>query len=268
MKILKTPRLLPLALLLACEGETELLTVRVWGEAYIEEGIPTDAFVDGWSVKFDRFLVSVGEVEVASSAGGETLAEPRFQVFDLARPSDGAGHQLTGAEVSPGRYDVTAFTIAPAADLVAGNASTADLETLRAGGFSLYVVGSASKGDVKKTFRWGFTTRTRYDACESLAQVRGGEPADVQLTIHGDHLFYDDLFSDSPNVTFDLIAGADGDGDGEVTQAELSAVDLRPLANYQVGSTDIVDLWRFIEQQTTTLGHIDGEGHCEATREP
>ena len=52
-----------------------------------------------------------------------------------------------------------------------------------------------------------------------------------------------------------------------MTQAELAAVDLRPLENYQVGSTDITDLWRFIEQQTTTLGHIDGEGHCDATRE-
>jgi len=47
----------------------------------------------------------------------------------------------------------------------------------------------------------------------------------------------------------------------------LLAVDLRPLANYQVGSADIVDLWHFIEQQTTTVGHIDGEGHCEAARE-
>ena len=39
------------------------------------------------------------------------------------------------------------------------------------------------------------------------------------------------------------------------------------LANYQVGSTDIMDLWHFIEHQTTTIGHIDGEGHCETIRE-
>ena len=53
----------------------------------------------------------------------------------------------------------------------------------------------------------------------------------------------------------------------EVSQAELEAVDIRPLANYQVGSTDIMDLWHFIEHQTTTIGHIDGEGHCETIRE-
>jgi hypothetical protein len=98
--------------------------------------------------------------------------------------------------------------------------------------------------------------------------VSGGAEARVELTIHGDHLFYDDLFSSEPSVRFDLIADADRNGDWDISQEELLAVDLRPLPNYQVGSTDIVDLWRFIEQQTTTLGHIDGEGHCEATREP
>ena len=96
--------------------------------------------------------------------------------------------------------------------------------------------------------------------------MRGGQPAVVQLTIHGDHLLYDDLFSETPNVAFTLIADADADNDGEVSRAELEAVDLRPLPNYQVGSTDIVDLWHFIEHLTTTLGHIDGEGHCKATR--
>ncbi|HEY0133270.1 MAG TPA: hypothetical protein VGB85_04295, partial [Nannocystis sp.] len=137
----------------------------------------------------------------------------------------------------------------------------------RSGGYSLYVSGQATRDDVAVRFAWGFTTTTRYTACESQALVDNLHAPKIELTIHGDHLFYDDLFASEPKVSFDLIASADADGDGEVTQAELTAVDLRPLANYQVGSTGIVDLWHFIEHQTTTLGHIDGEGHCEATRE-
>ena len=257
--------LLPLALLFAaCEGGEEALTVRVYGEDFIEAGIPADVFVDGWSVGFDRFLVSVGAVEVA---GAGSLSEPRFQVFDLVEGSEGAGQEVAVAQVPVGRYDDTAFVIAADPDAVAGNASPADMATMKDGGYSLYVAGSARKGTVTKRFQWGFTTRTSYAACASQAQLRVGAPAEVQLTIHGDHLFYDDLFAEEPNVAFDLVAAADVDGDGEVTQAELAAVDLRPLENYQVGSTDITDLWRFIEQQTTTLGHIDGEGHCDATRE-
>lgn len=111
------------------------------------------------------------------------------------------------------------------------------------GGLSVYVAGSATKGDEVETFTWGFTGRTRYEACESEAVVKAATQASVQLTIHGDHLFYDDLFSETPSVRFDLIAAADGDGDGDITQAELAAVDIRPLANYQVGSTGITNLW-------------------------
>lgn len=258
----KHHRLLLLTLLAACDPDEATLEVRVFGEAFIEAGIPAAAFVDGWAVTFDRFLISVGEVEVAGA-----LEQPRFQVFDLARPSDGVGHELAAATVAYGRHDDTRFVVAPATDAVAGNASADDLKTMQAGGYSVYVAGEAIRGDAAVRFAWGFTTRTRYTACESLADVRDGDGASVQLTIHGDHLFYDDLTSETPNVRFDLIAGADGDGDGEVTQAELTAVDLRPLSDYQVGGADIVDLWRFIEQQTTTLGHIDGEGHCEAVRE-
>ncbi|MBK7829112.1 hypothetical protein [Nannocystis sp.] len=251
----------------ACDtARDEALEVRIYGEEYIEEGLPVEIFVDGWSLRYDKFLVSVGGVAVAEKGSEPGLREPAFQVFDLTRASDGAGQEVASELVSLGRYDDTSFTIAPAADATAGNASAEDLALMVDGGFSVYVAGTATKGDVSKHFAWGFATHTDYSECESLADVRGGQPAVVQLTIHGDHLLYDDLYSKTPNVTFTLVAEADADNDGEVSQAELEAVDLRPLPNYQVGSTDIVDLWHFIEHLTTTLGHIDGEGHCKGTR--
>ena len=260
-------RLLLISTLLlgSCTYDHATLEVRIYGEELIEVGIPADVFVDGWALRYEKFLVSVGEVEAQRDGVEGGLSEPNYQVFDLTRPSEGAGQRVASEPVVDGRYDATQFVIGPAADALAGNASAADLETMRAGGYSLYAAGQATKGDVTMRFAWGFATRTRYTACESLAEV-GGAPARIELTIHGDHLFYDDLFSSTPNISFDLVANADADGDGEVTQAELLAVDLRPLANYQVGSTDIVDLWHFIEQKTTTVGHIDGEGHCEAAR--
>lgn len=256
------------AALLACDtARDEALAVRIWGEAYIEAGLPAEIFSDGWSVRYEKFLVSVGGVAVAEKGSAPGLSVTGFQVFDLTRPSDGAGQEVGSDLVPLGRYDDTSFTIAAAAEATAGNATEADLKLMLDGKFSVYVAGTAKKGEASKTFAWGFATHTDYSACESLAEVRGGQPAVVQLTIHGDHLLYDDLFSPTPNVTFELIAAADTDGDGEVTRAELAAVDLRPLANYQVGSTDITDLWHFIEHLTTTIGHIDGEGHCKATRE-
>jgi len=259
--------LLSAVLLSACTFGHSPLDVHIYGEEFIEAGIPAEVFADAWALRFDKFLVSVGEVEVTRAGAEGGVYARNYQIFDLTRPSDGAGHEVASTPVVDGQYDDTQFVVAPAADAVAGNASEADLELMRAGGHSVYVAGEATKGDVTMRFGWGFATRTSYTRCESLAEVVGNVMANVELTIHGDHLFYDDLFAEEPAVRFDLVAGADADGDGEVTQAELVVVDLRPLENYQVGSTDIVDLWHFIEHQTTTLGHIDGEGHCEASRD-
>lgn len=255
-----------LVLLAACapdEGEVE---VRIYGEEFIEEGIPASVFADGWALQFDSFLISVGSVNVAPAGEAAGLDELGFQVYDLSQPSMGLGQLVTGGQV-PGGPQFAAYMVAPDAKAVASGVSEADLARMQDGGLALYVAGSATKAGVTKTFAWGFATKTSYSDCESVAKVDADTPATVELTIHGDHLFYDDLFSETPDVRFDLVAQADVDGDGEVTQAELLAVDLRPLTNYQVGSTGIVDLWHFIEHQTGTLGHIDGEGHCRSTTE-
>ena len=262
--------------LTACEPAESELQVRVYGEAFIEEGIPADVFADGWALRFDRFLVSPGEARVSAPASAGTIAgsEP-LQVSALPRPSTGAGQLVASAMVPVGAYREAAYQIAPYVEydlsygdeFVESDATAEDRELMKTGGFSVYVAGAATKGAVTKTFAWGFATRTSYSACEADVEVEGPDPDSVEITVHGDHLFYDDLFAEEPNVAFDLVAGADVDGDGAVTRAELEAVDLRPLANYQVGSTGIVDLWRFIEHQTTTLGHINGEGHCQSTRE-
>jgi hypothetical protein len=246
------------------EGDLE---VRVYGEEFIEAGIPADEFADGWAVEFDKFLVVVGEVAVAEDGLDPALRAAGFQVFDLAAASEGRGQLVAADRVPTGAYADTAYVIAPAGDAVAGNADAADVEMMKDLGFSVYVAGSARKDGATKTFAWGFASRTEYSACESRAELAAEDAAAVQLTIHGDHLFYDDLFSETPAVRFEQIALADANGDGEVSRGELEAVDLAPFANYQVGSTGITDLWHFIEHQTTTLGHIDGEGHCEAVRE-
>lgn len=255
-----------LVLLAACAPDEGELEVRIYGEAFIEEGIPAAEFADGWALQFDSFLISVGSVAVGPAGEAPGLDELGYQVYDLSQPSMGLGQRVTGAAVPVGRQYAT-FVVRPDADAVASGVSEADLARLQDGGLALYVAGSATKEGVTKTFAWGFATNTSYSDCKSEAEVEADQAATVELTIHGDHLFYDDLFSETPDVRFDLVAQADVDGDGEVTQAELLAVDLRPLTNYQVGSTGIVDLWHFIEYQTGTLGHIDGEGHCLSVTE-
>lgn len=249
--------------LLACGSKPGPLQVTIYGEEFIEEGIPADEFSDGWKLTFTKFLVSLGDVSAANQHDAPAILDSTYRIFDLTRPSSGNGHNVLSAEVPGGTYNHVGYRIAPPpAGAILGNAVAADLDRLRQGGFGLYVEGTAMKGTTTKTIRWGFTGKTRYGECHSTAVIDGGS-AKSQITIHADHLLYDDLFSSEPNVSFELVASADRNGDGEVTQAELAAVDISTQARYQVGSTGIRDLWSFISYQTATVGHIDGEGHCE-----
>lgn len=256
-----------LAALAGCGGDEAgrgTLAVEVWGEEYIEEGIPAEEFVDGWSVTFDRFLVVIGDVTVARGDGGPDIDDPTQRVFDLTRPGP---YPFLTQEVPAGRYDNTGYTIAPAgAGAIAGNATAADLELMQSEGYAVYAEGTAEqrRHSVAMTFAWGFERTTSYVECHSGADLNDGESGTVQLTIHADHLFYDDLFSEEPDVTFEVLAEADDDGNSELTPEELAAYDLTALPNYGTGSTGIENLWDFIDHLTGTLGHIDGEGHCHA----
>ncbi|WAS99431.1 hypothetical protein [Nannocystis punicea] len=249
--------LLPLLLACACTAAAErTYEASVYGEEFIEEGIPAAIFSDGWSVSFDKFLVSVGDITVADQPLGD---EGAYWIFDLAQASDGAGFPI--AEGTIAAEDAHAgYVLGPGVDPVAGNATADDVALMKQGGHSIYVEGTATRGGEELTFIWGFNTRTRYSDCELVGST------DVQLTIHADHLFYDDLFSENPKVAFDLIAASD-DGDGELTADDLRQVDITTQERYQVGDlTNVTDLWSFVEQLTATLGHINGEGHCVALR--
>lgn len=90
----------------------------------------------------------------------------------------------------------------------------------------------------------------------------GGE-AGTELTIHGDHLFYDGLEDPDAGLQGQPIVAADADGNGVITQDELAAVDVAGLG-YSVGQhSEVTDLDAFITFLTRTLGHVDGEGHCQ-----
>lgn len=238
------------------EGEGTL-RVSIYGEEFIEDTIPADIVVDGWQIDFSKFLVSVGDI-----SADEIDLDGHF-VFDLAQPSGGDGHEVGAIMVPAGIVEHVDYRVGPSTSATAGNAGASDVELMNGMGYSIYIEGAATRDDENIAFAWGFDTDTVYAHCETQQDVSDGDEATSQMTIHADHLFYDDLDLPDPNVTFDLVAMADAEPDGAVTPEELGAVDITGLPNYGVGSRDIDDLWAFIEAQTSTLGHIDGEGHCD-----
>lgn len=266
MKILSILTLASALAVTGCEsdddGGTGTLKVELWGEEFIEEGIGADEFADGWSVTFDRFLVNLGNVRVAREGRDPAIDEPAFRVFDLAATTGPL--VIAQAVVPAGDYGHAAYTIAPVtAASTAGNAAQADIAHMAAAGWSIWVEGTATKDARTVAFSWGFATSTTYDPCHSEGVVTDGAETAVQITIHGDHLFYDSAVSEEPELRFQDLANADADDDGQLTQAEMAAHGILALEHYGVGSLDIDNLWEYVSHMTTTLGHIDGEGHCE-----
>ncbi len=249
---------IPLLLVTGCTG-TGTWTVETWGEGYIEDEIPVADVGDGYAIVFDGFLIAVGGVALVDGNGEVVASFEGQQVFDMAQ----AGPHPVGEAGAPAtHYDHVDMTIGPAAGAVAGNASEDQVAFMNDNGLSISATGSASLGGDSYAFSWDFDTDTLY-ACEPDLTIADNGEGRTQLTIHGDHLFYDDLEDPDAGVAFGVLAAADEDGDGEITRAELEAVDVAGTG-YGVGQySEVTDLWAFVAHLTRTLAHIDGEGHCQ-----
>lgn len=267
-----------MALLLAgCGGGSGDVSFTTWGEEYIEDKIPASELADGWEITFDKLLIHIGHVTVSDAEGNVGAKMDGTIVFNHKLAGEKPVFTAEGLEAK--RWENVSFEVPvadPAAELSEG-VTEEDRALLVDNKAAVYVLGKATKGAETKTFEWFFGVGTRYGDCrgdldgkETLgALVTNGGVDEIQLTIHGDHFFYDDLQGDEAVLRFDAIAAADANDDGAVTLEELSAVKLVdiPEGTYGTGSVDDVnDLRAFVTALSQTLGHFRGEGECTAKR--
>jgi hypothetical protein len=234
--------------------------VTITSDDLARNGIP--ATTDGWSIAYDRFLVTVGNAQFDGD-GCNDYSEANYNRIVSARV---AGAQRLGVLYGLGQCDfgfrvsnpsvffspTSPDPAAQAGNTLAGAGVTDSDGTLmstpetdpytkgpaRPGaccGISIYVKGSAKRGDVTKTFTWPFRRRARYQKCsttvsgtkvQGLALTSGGHVG-ADLRIHGGALFADSLDETHAKLRFDVFADADteyGNGDGDVTLAELGRV--------------------------------------------
>ncbi|MEL7240015.1 MAG: hypothetical protein AAGK78_14255, partial [Planctomycetota bacterium] len=207
------------ATVVACgeDGEGNL-SVTTYGEDFIEVEIPAAAsadgegFVDGASVVYSKFLVSFTDLRVANSGGevGATLGPVGVWDLTLSGP-----HSMTDFTVAADTWSDVGITIQPDAAAVAGNASSADAQDLVANGASVRTVGAATYQGTTYNFDWYFTTATEYRNCVDGDGVAGvvvpdGGNVQMEITVHGDHLFFDDLQAEGSALRFAAFAAADG----------------------------------------------------------
>lgn len=259
-----------------CATPSGGLEVMTYGEAFIEQQIPaaregSPGFVDEYHVVFERFLYVLSEVTIANGTSSARTSDAR--VFDLHRAGPHVAARFEG--VAPGRWDRVGAVIAPAEGPVAGNARPEDVRLMAERGYSVYVEGYAQDGRGRVRFAWGFDGATRYEGCAAedgapgvlmLAEGPGG----FELTLHGDHLFYDDLQSETSVLRFAAFAEGDADGDGEVTLEELERVELStlPKGQYGVGEyASVTNLRGYLSTLSRLLLHFEREGSCDVRME-
>ena len=263
-----------LALLLAaCDGGGKGdVEMKTWGEEYIEDAIPASEFVDGWEIRYSKFLVNIGHVAITDAEGTTGAKMDGTIIFDHKLAGEKPVFTAEGLEAKPWEKVSYDLPVADSAAELSEGVTEADKALLVDNKASVYVIGSATKGATTKTFEWVFPVGTTYTECKGEldgketagALVTNGGTDQIQLTIHGDHLFYDDLQSANALLRFDAIAAAD-DGDGEVTLDELETVLLVdiPEGSYGTGSVDGVNnLRQFVTALSQTVGHFRGEGEC------
>lgn len=254
------------------DDENGTVFLSTWGEEFIERGIPREEFEDRYEVEFDTFLITLGDLDARGTAG--ELRDERTWLVDLTTPGP---HDLALHAVANGEYGEVSYRVRPidADTIVHGSATEEARERMLEGPYSILVEGSAYSSGKSFAFSWAFDTSTLYQRCRQVIDeettvfgfsVGTGKMTTLELTIHGDHLFYDDLAADDAGLRFEAFAAADADEDGQITLEELAAVPLidLPADLYGTGNySDVNDLAAYVRALTTTLGHFNGEGHCQ-----
>lgn len=278
---------------LAGEGEVSL---EVSGGAALREGFPhtegeaTHAFVDGWELDFEKYIVAVGDVrftEQEDDAEQETWAGP--EVMDLAAGATGSEALVDLKGIPARRLDFGFSLVAPTTLPSESTASNDDVQLMIDNDWSLLVEGEASHPESGRTvrFRIGLPVATRYyecingkDATRGIA-VEASKTTGAYIYVHGIHLFWDTLASGDENLRFDAFA-AMADDDDVVTEEDLKKQDLTDLRD--ANGDPLVDseghdvvyndggllppgewtLYHFVAYAAQASAHFNGIGLCKS----
>jgi hypothetical protein len=265
---------------------TGAVQVTMSGEEGAQDGYPSHLFQDDWSVRFTKYLVSVGGFTL-TSASGEQHASPRHVLVDLQKGDVGLA-RLEG--LPAGRWSV-GFQVRPpddATELPDGHVSAEDLALLRSRGYSYWLEGEAVKPGVGVyRFAFGFPVSARMVDCVNGVDgtlgiiVPESSTAQAEVTIHVEHMFYDRLGTHrGVQLRFDAFA-ATADPDRLITSEGLATqqlLDLRGLDGqelrdkdgtpvlYEPGAHAVKTLWEFVTQSIVDQAHLNGGGVCATAR--
>ncbi|HEY0839698.1 MAG TPA: hypothetical protein VGD74_05890, partial [Vulgatibacter sp.] len=281
--------------ILACgaeDGGSGAASFRISGEEAAETGYPVPgapelAFVDGWTVRFDKYLVSVGNLRLEGADGEVGHRGSERVLVDLA---GGEPEIFRIDDVPARRWERFSYEILPAtaASRRVGTVADADAARMIEGGLNYLIEGTATKEEVEYRFSWGLQNPTRNHDCVDSEDgtpgvvIRNNAVASYAITLHLDHLFYEHLGDhDDAKMRFDAIAAVAKEVDGAWTisfddleaqrLADLRAANGAPLLDehgerlaYDPHGVPLDDpnLRSYLLAAAKSQGRFNGEGVC------
>ncbi len=223
------------------------------GAGGIEDAIPASSFADGCSVSFTQVSVVVTAITLmdADTTVAEALTGPA--VWELTELGP---HRVARVEAPADHYDRVQVAIAPASGAALHGLDSYDEAA------SVVMTGTLSGPDSTVVFDWRFALDQTW-LCEPIDLTLPPGGADgTEVTVWGDHLFYDGLTNADAVLRGLPVLAADADADGAVTFDELAAVDVATLGYHVGGRTDVRTLQDHVEALASGIVHLDGATEC------
>lgn len=260
---------------LACGDDTETGTLSVLLEAEdtitdgLDPGDEGESIQDGWQVRFDRYLLAIGDIDLhfSTDESVEARAEEIFIVDLVSVPASGlplwtidglragrwdffysfsgGAHQATRHESA----DTQSFDAMVAGDLtylIEGRLAKSDgiscpPAALATPGAAVATgqnaAGDACYANPEVSFSFGVSAETFIGPCEidgvPGVSIAAGSTQVVAATVHGDHLFFNGFPEGDEGGIVRLaqwLADCDLNLDGLVTQQELESIRPAQLA--------------------------------------
>jgi len=264
----------------ADDGGDGRLVVDAFALEEARTGIPSSATADGFSASFDHVVLQLEGFSAGTSGGGDADLPPDPTLVELV-PS--AAQVFAFEPIGARRWDQVGYASRPPSDGVrlANDVDSAIVDEMVAQGWSHFVSGTIEGPDGSEyPFALGFPIEATYTACRSGRDLTNGLVvpvngiAEVEITWHLTHLFFDSFAEDSALRLEPFAAVYDGtdpiDFDDLATQtlADIRGVDGEPLEDDQGNPVLYIPPPGGAETLrehvlAARFGHFDGlEGFC------
>lgn len=284
----------------ACGEPQGRVQVVLVPEDSIPDGVDAEApargegepgIIDGWSVRYDKFVVSIGNFRASRSKKptGAELSSPAIHVVDFTKAPAGGFVIAELENVSAERWDRVGYDM-PKATSSAQKApftAQADYDTMVSDGLSLLLQGRVFEDEAAcadatrdlarcKFFTWKIAAPTSFADCANeegdagFAVPTGGTQV-VKPTVHGDHWFFTNITqgAETTERRAQWMVTGDTNGDGVTTLDELKGVPASNAFPQSLGYNlsggfrgPINTAYDYLIEQASTLGDYNGDGEC------